>query len=918
MSSEHRRACWLRLLATAVVASTPVASAEPPTTTAPAVEPPVVLSSLGRLLKRFDFEEAERAPYTMPFNFYRYLAPSQGFPRFGTMTLSRTAAHDGRWSFLFELDGGSMSARVPTAVIPVMPGADYTVSAWVRTEGMTRAGAQIVAQLYDIEHEPIAESRSATPPMRTGGRWQHVTIEIQGNSDSAANLVLELQLLQPQQQANQREGALKLEDLTGRTWFDDITVWQEPRIELSTGTPGNIVVAPQRPELHVLIRDPTAEDLTARIVVQDLDGHTVREQDHVIPRGSWSHTLDLEGIDNGWYRALVEVRNDDRVVGRGNLDLVVLDGPPSPHPGQTLGVVLPPSATAESVVEMSGLVEQLGVAGVMLPVPPQGAVMDAVGGRSVLQRAGAEMLARDVEMTVALPGLSRELTLQDTIDRQRVQELIKAEDGLTDLLMSFGLKVPRWLLTIGVDEEARSTSLGSAVLLPDDELRLMVDSVAEALTDFVPDPIVLVPWSAEYELAPLPSPHGYWINVPTFIRPEMLLHYAALWPIGDRPLYTTIERLDANRYAPDQRVADLMLRALWGWRAGLPRMAITAPWSRRGPHGSIVPDPAFAVWRALADRLDGRRFVGELPVAEGVRCWILSGPGPDETALVAWNERADPREAVLSMLLSKGDVLVVDAFGNTRPAEIVDGMHRVPLGPRPLFVEGVDTRLVAFRAAFRISPAYLTARHQVHEGDVLIGNPWQDAISGTIRLRPPDGWRITPRIHEFTIPSGGELKLPISLVFGQGMLTGPTFAEAQVDLVADRGYRLNVRAPLEVGMKDLEFIASWRLDGVNSADLLIDQSVTNTGDRPLTLTAYVSAPGMSRQRRSMGRLQPNQTTTRTFRLRDGATTLAGRTIRLGVIDESGARLNRALKIPERVGRTPVSVTGVPDGRRGNN
>jgi hypothetical protein len=264
------------------------------------------------------------------------------------------------------------------------------------------------------------------------------------------------------------------------------------------------------------------------------------------------------------------------------------------------------------------------------------------------------------------------------------------------------------------------------------------------------------------------------------------------------------------------------------------------------------------------------------------------------------------------MLLGKGDVRVVDAFGNTRLAAIVDGAHRITLGPRPLFVEGVDTRLTAFRAAFRISPDYLTARHQVHEGDVVIGNPWHDAISGTIRLRPPDGWRITPRIHEFTIPSGGQLKLPITLVFAQRVMTGPTFAEAQVDLVADRAYRLDVRTPLEVGMKGVEFIASWRLDDVNSADLLIDQSVTNTGNQPLTLTAYVSAPGMSRQRRSMGRLQPNQTATRTFRLRDGATMLAGRTVRLGVIDASGARLNRALEISERV--APVSVTGAPVGQ----
>ena len=184
------------------------------------------------------------------------------------------------------------------------------------------------------------------------------------------------------------------------------------------------------------------------------------------------------------------------------------------------------------------------------------------------------------------------------------------------------------LLTPGADRAAGDTELGSAVLLPDKQLRTMVDAVAGAIADFVPDPVILVPWSAEYDLAPLAAPHGYWINIPTFIGPEVLAEYAARWPIGAQSVYTTFDRLDAASYTPNQRVVDLMLRTLWGWRAGLPHMAITSPWSNSGPRGTVVPDPAFVVWRALADRLDGRRFAGELPVAAGVRCWVLTGEGP--------------------------------------------------------------------------------------------------------------------------------------------------------------------------------------------------------------------------------------------------------------------------------------------------
>ncbi len=889
------------LLATApVIAVAAVAVAAPPT-----AQPVTDLSSLGRQLRHFDFEEAESAPYTMPHNFYRYVAPDQGFPRFGSMRLSRTAAHSGRWSFMFELNGGSLSARVPTAVIPILPGSDHLVSAWVRTQNLSHAAAQVVVQLYDIEHNAIPESRTVSPRLRTDGAWQHVLIEIYGDSDRAADLVIELQVLQPQQHADLSKGQPRPGDIAGSVWFDDVTVWQQPRIEISTGAPGNVIAAPDAVVLDIMIRDATTENLTARVAVLDVDGQELRVENHDLPRGSWRHTLQLGTMDAGWYRAVVEVHNDTRIVGARSLDLVVVTRDATPRRDRQLGVVLAAPTTAEGLQLTRTLARLLGAPGTVLPIPRDTAALGPDGGRNALRRTGEQMLGRGEELTIALPGLTDALMRIEQLDRNRVQALIKADEGLTDLLMSFGLVVPRWLLTPGADRAAGSAALGSAVLLPDERLRAMVDAAAGALGDFVPDPIILVPWSAEYDLAPLAPPHGYWINIPTFIGPEVIAEYAARWPIGTQAVFTTFERLDAHSYTPNQRVVDLMLRTLWGWRAGLPRMAITSPWSHDGPRGTVVPDPTFGVWRALADRLDGRRFAGELPVAAGVRCWMLTGDSPDDTALVAWNEQAQPHDAALSILLADGPVDVVDAFGNRRTTLPVDGVHHIPLAARPVFVEGIDARLARFRASFRITPKYLTARHQVHEGEVLLDNPWNDTITGTIRLRPPAGWRITPRIHTFSIQPGGQARLPITLIFTNRLLTGSTFAEAQVELVADREYTLNLRAPLEVGVEDLEFVASWHRDRSreDSTDLIITESVTNTGDTGVTLTVFVSAPGLSRQRRSIGGLQPGQTATRTFRLADGARLLPGRSIRIGVIRQDGARLNRILKIPDEIVRS---------------
>ncbi|MHC5006800.1 MAG: hypothetical protein ACYTGF_05515, partial [Planctomycetota bacterium] len=288
---------WAALAAGGVAPGQPAATR--PANTGVDTDRRPVLSSLRRELVRFDFEEAERAPYTMPPNFYRYIAPDQGFPRFGRMQLTSETAHGGRWSFQFQLNGGSLSAKVPTAVIPVLPGADYAVATWIRTEGLTHAAARLVAQLYDVNRRPIPASRTRSALFRTGGGWEHAEIEVFGDFEDAADLVVELQVLQPQQftAPDESQGVPLLEDVAGRAWFDDVRVQQLPRIELSTDVPGNVVPAPQTPTLHAVVRDPTAERLSARLRVYDIERREVRGASFELPQGAWQRSFELTDLE---------------------------------------------------------------------------------------------------------------------------------------------------------------------------------------------------------------------------------------------------------------------------------------------------------------------------------------------------------------------------------------------------------------------------------------------------------------------------------------------------------------------------------------------------------------------------------------------------------------------------------------------
>jgi hypothetical protein len=828
-------------------------------------------------VQHFDFEEAALAPLTMPFNFYRSIAPELGFPRFGDMRLTDRAAHEGRYSFVFELEGGSMAARVPTAVIPVLPGTDHAVRAWLRTEGLTHAAACVAAELADAQHRPISGSRVQGPLLRSAD-WTEVVIEVPGDYPNAADLVLELLVLQPQQTGGGT--GPHLGDVSGRAWFDDIEVRRQPRIELTTGETGEVIGASAAPALHVVVRDPTDEALTVRIAVTDADGSVVRAEDVAAQRGTWRHTIALGGIELGWYAATVEVRNGAGIVGRRAVQFARIGGGGPPLRDTRFGVALDEENAAPGLP----LARLLGLRSLLLPARSAG-------------KPATDMIWRYRQAFAAAPDLS--LRLPASIppgadgDEAAIHGALRG-GGMDGVLLTFGLGGRHCVLDLPGTTDAASAV--SAALLTDEALARLVGAFSRALRGYVADPVLLVPWPVEHEPAPLPAPHGYWLSLPASVPPGSIEGYAGRFRADRRPVFATLDALD-GRFAPADRVTDLVLRGLHAWRADVHGILVPAPWTAGA---KPAPQPEFPAWRALARRLDGRRFEHEVPAEAGLRCWLLSGPAPGSWSLVAWNESASAGRE-LRLELAAGPVEVYDAFGNVRRVEPRDGLHAIPLGPRPVFIEGIDGVLAQFRAAMRIEPPFLDARHQVHDCELVVTNPWNETISGTLGLRPPAGWRVEPRLHRLDLRGGEEARLPVSIVIAQRTVTGPAVLEADVVLTGNGDRRLRVQVNVEAGVQGLEFAASWRIDHAgSSADLVIDQSITNTTEEALSLTAYVTAPDIGRLQQAIGTLHPGQTVQRSFRLRDGARLLPGRSVRLGVIEQSGARLNRSLAIPQEI------------------
>jgi len=873
------------------------------------------LSSLSQLVRHFDFEEAEQAPFEMPLNFYRYGADeggiAQGFPPFGTMRLTRDVAATGKWSFMFELDGGSMAARVPSAVIPVMPGADYTVAVRVRTEGLTHARARLVAWLYDEHGQIIADSRSESEFVQTSGGWQVLATRLHGQFDDATDLGIELQLLQPRQFLARDGGPYQptLADVHGHAYFDDVSVWQEPRIHVGTNQPGNVVVAPETPELVIQVHDVVQRDLGARLQVFDVDGNVVFERAFPAPRSPRQRIVALPIERFGWYRAALDIHLGGQLAARHWTDLAYLPPPRRVSVGRHDRFTLTlPESWQEHQRLMPDLIHRLGVGAVIMPVLFQSMTKDDVHDWYQQSRPTIERLRREhIDLTFSLDGVPDRLARSLDIDTNEVvvalhREPIIWRDYLDDLIVNYSFEVPRWQI-------GRSGSDAAAWI---HDAPTLIDHTATALRRLVPGGSVLIPTLATNEPEALSAHAAYHVAIPEHVAPAGVEPYVRLWSnhtdsnnsadatSADGTLIE-IEPVMSGRYAHRDRAIDLMLRVLHAWRAGPVNLSMRPPWRDANESvPSIMPEETLPVWNQLIDQLRGRQVVGELAIGRGAHCWLLSGVNRDDAALLAWKEPGATVDR-FEMQLADGPVTVTDGFGNRHTAPLLNDSHTVKLEEMPRFVEGINLELVQFRGGFSLDPDFLPVEARIHEHELVLRNPWPMPVNGTIRIRDMDNINFMPKSHRFSIESEDELRLPVQIQLARGIMAGTKRIKADIMLTADGQYELTLFKDITVGLEHIDFAATSRRSrnpDTGEDDLVITQYITNTGEQPMNLEAFMLGRGVAHERRLIAGLKPGEMAIRVFTIPDGANRLEGEGIRVGVIERDGVgRLNQVIEVP---------------------
>jgi hypothetical protein len=291
--------------------------------------------SEGRLVHRFDFEEAQLNNFeTLPISWYAVgrlpnaadptflrhpvhaaLAKKSGFPRHNPVGFDHPQVQPGPHSLYLGLKSGNTGAFLEAGAIPVLPGSDYLIATRVRTTPLQHARARIVAYFVDQKGARVEPSVAASELVQTHEQWQTIGLHLHGDYPNAASIVIELEALQPDMQPHAQsligQRQVHFQDVDGGAWFDDVSVWQLPRVRLSSQTPVNIIVAPEPVRLLAEANDPTGSPMLAIMTLYDNDLQPIAKQERSVPdhaplNWTWQPLLD----HYGWY--LIELKVFER------------------------------------------------------------------------------------------------------------------------------------------------------------------------------------------------------------------------------------------------------------------------------------------------------------------------------------------------------------------------------------------------------------------------------------------------------------------------------------------------------------------------------------------------------------------------------------------------------------------------------
>jgi hypothetical protein len=286
--------------------------------------------------------------------------------------------------------------------------------------------------------------------------------------------------------------------------------------------------------------------------------------------------------------------------------------------------------------------------------------------------------------------------------------------------------------------------------------------------------------------------------------------------------------------------------------------------------------------------LAGTTFKGKVPMAEGIEAFLFDKNGQGILALWDKGQQGSSRELAIALGESPR---CVDMWGNVTP--LLRGRSggkaaqqvQLAVGPMPIFLVDIDGPLAQLRANVEFDRPLIESSFQLHTRKIRFVNPYRTAISGSLKLKAPAGWTISPPTFSFSVNPGEKFERDLTIEFPYNSYAGPKVIDVEINLQDGGSASTTVPITLNLGLSDVGMQSLAVRDG---KDVLVQQIITNYGDKPIDYTAFAIYPQQARQERLVTNLAPGRSTIKLYRFNN--VPAASAKVRTGIKELEGTRI----------------------------
>ncbi len=859
-----------------------------------------------QVVSSFDFEERAVHYQDLPM-FWSKIVNMEGFPHYSRGILSQDRAHSGSYSFKLISDGGSVGFEYDRRRQVVKPGSDCQVTSYVSLKDARDCRAQISCFLTDRLGREIEGSRRYSRLVsiadQTGGDWARVDVYIPGEFPDARYISVSVWLLQKSQWDKTMAGANVFEqNIKAVAWFDDIGIFQLPRVLLKTDQIANVFGPDEEPIVKVELQSAGILDYRADMVIRDRNSREIFHQGWVLSGVEGEIKINefpLGDLPAGLYKARLKIFSSGVLIAVRDMTFARL------APLQTGNLEGGYDFGVLAMDEYSGNIDEI----IELSKKMQAKIIKMPVWRSPASSSPSILTVKDFDKRLIDLEESR-IRLVATFDKvssEVASSMDMVGSSLLDVLSQntqawqseiefilarYALQIPFW--QIGPDH-AETMQWDPRVKNVAQKLRTEFDKVVRNTKLNVP---VEANFNVSFDDVGTRSVTMY---VPSSILPSYIPDYIDVaQENGLSDVWATIEPLASSMYFEDDVLVDFTKRLIYAVKSECEAVFIPHPWKKQEVNAieGIEVTENFLVFRTVSDMLSGAVLLGEFELTHGVPVLLFDCNG--QGVMVVWDEHHDPRSGdlprELELYLGERPV-ATDVFGNSHYLAKNNERSVLKLTNWPQIVSGIDMDITMLRASVRLEPSVLESSIFSQRARLVFSNPFNTTIMGEARIKLDNAgqkyWLVEPQVFNFVLKPGQNFETDLKLKFPSSEQGGNKDFDLGIRVDAEQSYYLDIKVPFVVDMKDIDVRVFARK--VNNNDMMVQMVMTNNGTEQYSMVTFMYYPDMDYDEKS-ARLEPGTTITRNFILRN-ATEWIGRYVRVGLRDPRGDKcINYQLKI----------------------